>query len=409
MKRFLFFVLISFSINIFADSAPVVPIQGSAVKPINNNDIKMKSEIVDIYLYRDFYKVEVKYIFVNKAKKQKVIMGFPNIDDWIQGEGIKNFTVLENGKIIKTTRKDILPEDEIQKIKSKGYGEIKYFETSEHFFKKGERKVIINKYKQKYIIDYDDTYRKAIYILKTGAFWKDKIENIKVNIYFKGISIDELYNRVGYFYEDKKLSSKVNYKFELMPKGYKKFKDVIKYEFKDLNPDFNIEIKLPPKNFRNLEADSTLVSKKIGKYAPKNMIDNDIKTAWVEGKKGFGKGVKLYVAIAPTTAGGKIDGDYLIEKIGIVNGYAKSRKLFYANNRVKKIKFDYWSMKEDKELTSYFTLKDSIKMQYIKFKNPISLSNFRITILSVYKGKKYNDTCISEIKVFPLREETVKE
>ena len=409
MKFLFIFIAVLFSINTFADSAPVVPVQGSSVKPVNNNDIKMKNEVVDIYLYRKFYKVNVKYVFVNTGKKQSVIMGFPNIDNWMQGEGIKDYTVFEDGKKVKTKRKNILSEEELEKIKSRGYGEVKYFETSKHFFKKGQKKVIINKYRQNYMYDYDDTYRKAVYILKTGALWKDKIENIKVNIHFMDLSIDELYNRTGYFYEDKKLSAKMNYKFEILPEDYKTVKNVIKYEFKDLEPDFNIEITLPPVMFRNVEADSTLTSKKINKYAPENMIDNNPKTAWVEGKKGFGKGIKLYFAIAPTTAGGKIDGDYLIEKIGIINGYAKSKKLFYANNRVKKIRFDYWSMKEDKELTKYFTLKDKFEMQYIRFENPVSLSNFRITILSVYKGKRYNDTCISEIKVFPLEEDYYNE
>jgi len=404
MKSFLVIVLILFSFCLLADSAPVVPIQGSSVKPINNNDIKMESEIVDIFLYKDFYEVSVKYFFVNTAKKQKVIMGFPNIDNWIEGEGIKNYTVLENNKKLKTKRMDILPEEEVQKIKSKGFGEIKFFETSEHLFKKGEKKIIVNKYKQYYMIDYDATHRKAIYILKTGALWKGKIENIKVNIHFKDFSLNDLYNRSAYFYENKKLLNKASYKFDISPKSYKIDKNIIKYEFKNLEPDFNIEIILPPKIFERVEADSTLTSKKENKYAPENMIDNNPKTAWVEGKKDFGKGVKLYFATAATTAGGKIDGDYLIQKIGIINGYGKNKKLFYANNRVKKIRFDYWSIKKDKELTKFFTLKDKFKMQYIKFKEPVSLNNFRITVLSVYKGKKYNDTCISEIKIFPVKD-----
>jgi hypothetical protein len=404
MKNFLIIILFSIFSSIFADSAPVIPIQGSSVKPINNNDIIMENEVVDIFLYRKYYEVVVKYKFTNTKDEQEVIMGFPNIDDWIQGEGIKGYTVLENEKNIATQRKDTLSTEEIQKIKSKGYGEIKYFETSKHFFKKGETKIIVNKYKQNYMEDYNNTYRKAIYILKTGAFWKDKIKDIKVNIYLKDFSLSELYNRTSYFYENKKLEDKLEYKFEILPENYKIKDNLISYNFKDIEPDFNIEIKLPPLMFSNIEADSTMKSKELDKYAPKNMIDNDPKTAWVEGKPDFGKNVKLYFVITPTNAGGKMEGDYLVDKIGIINGYGKSEKLFYANNRVKKIRFDYWSMKDDKELTLYFTLKDSFKMQYIEFKKAVSMSNFRITILSVYKGKKYNDTCISEIKVFPVKD-----
>jgi len=402
--KYLVSILILISTIVLADSAPMIPVQGSSVKPINNNDIMMESEVVNVYMYRKYYEVVVKYNFINTGKAQKVIMGFPNIDDWIHGVGIKNYTVLDNNKKIKTIRKETLSTKEIEKIKSQGYGELKYFETSEHFFKKGEKRLIVNKYKQDYMYDYNNTYRKAIYILKTGSFWKGKIKNIKVNIHFMDLSLSELYNRSSYFYENKKFVEKLDYKFDISPKNYTEKNNVLSYEFKNLEPDFNIEISIPPLMFENIEADSTLKSKKINKYSAKNLIDNNPKTAWVEGSHDFGKDVKLYLTLSPTTHGGKLEGDYLIDKVAIINGYAKSKKIFKANNRVKKIKFQYWSMKEDKEFDLFFTLKDTSKMQYIKFKKPIYASNFRISILSVYKGEKYNDTCISEIKVFPVKD-----
>ena len=50
-----------------------------------------------------------------------------------------------------------------------------------------------------------------------------------------------------------------------------------------------------------------------------------------------------------------------------------------------------------------FDLNDSMDVQTISFGenfNNVKITSITITILSVYSGTKYNDTCISEIQLY---------
>ena len=61
-------------------------------------------------------------------------------------------------------------------------------------------------------------------------------------------------------------------------------------------------------------------------YHPVNLIDEDRTTAWFEGVEDNGVGeYVIFKFLRPIN----------IEVINILNGYGKSSKLFYANNRIK--------------------------------------------------------------------------
>ena len=68
--------------------------------------------------------------------------------------------------------------------------------------------------------------------------------------------------------------------------------------------------------------------KKVCMYAPKNIVDGDPRTAWVEGAEGRGISAEVIVPIP-------LDMNRPVE---IWTGYGKSKSLFHANNRPKKIK-----------------------------------------------------------------------
>ena len=113
----------------------------------------------------------------------------------------------------------------------------------------------------------------------------------------------------------------------------------------------------------------------------------------MEGAKGPGIGESITVDLTPY-ASGKIAGSYLINKIGIVNGYAKSKDIFYANNRIKKLKISYfyktgfWGEEKNSFKTiEIFDLKDKMEMQFLELKAPALISEITFTILEVYKGK----------------------
>jgi len=155
-------------------------------------------------------------------------------------------------------------------------------------------------------------------------------------------------------------------------------------------------------------------------YFPEKVIDGDIRTAWVEAEEEYndkeetpdsgkgpypGEGLGEWVKIANTTAVnfesvfvGK-SFDYLkpmkLSGIRLINGYAKSKEIYAANNRVKKAEVILH------DGTSFvFDLKDNtMGFQTLDFCREVTTKSITIKILDVYKGNKYNDTCISEVEL----------
>ncbi len=166
-----------------------------------------------------------------------------------------------------------------------------------------------------------------------------------------------------------------------------------------------------------------------GPYGAHNLFDNNIKTCWAEGVKGHGIGQSIYIAIKKN-----------LKSISIINGYTKNKMLFEKNSRVKKFNLSVFiGINEPGYVTETHTiynavqyktqknvlLQDSMKPQVIDF--PFDMENLRafknkcvtqfikmknlsykikdldvqyiinFQIADVYKGGKYDDTCVSEI------------
>lgn len=120
-------------------------------------------------------------------------------------------------------------------------------------------------------------------------------------------------------------------------------------------------------------------------YSVRGLIDDNPQTAWVEGKEDEGIGEWVEFIFDPIRE---------IKTIKLINGYARSEELFKANNRVKRAEISF----DGKRFPIEMEFKDMVMEPHIiKFPNPIRAERVRITILDVYKGAKYNDTCISEI------------
>ncbi len=98
-----------------------------------------------------------------------------------------------------------------------------------------------------------------------------------------------------------------------------------------------------------------------------------------------------------------------IREVGIIPGYAKSEKTWVENNRVKTllliVQSPPLSYPKGREWVVYrLNLKDGNQLQY--FDLPISTIEYNDTpmqktvwvkIEEIYKGTKYDDTCISEL------------
>ncbi len=121
------------------------------------------------------------------------------------------------------------------------------------------------------------------------------------------------------------------------------------------------------------------------KHPVANIFDNNPNTAWVEGKNDDGIGEWINVGFEP---------DFTLSQIKIINGYAKSKVIYEAKNRIKKVKITF-----PDGISEEYLLKDNVlDYQVLKLSKPVTTNSIKITIMEIYKGTKYNDTCISEIK-----------
>ncbi len=135
-----------------------------------------------------------------------------------------------------------------------------------------------------------------------------------------------------------------------------------------------------------VEASSFLVENKKS-YAGRNMSVFESNLPWVEGVPGDGIGEYFILTReSHTSYWGKPK--YLL----FLNGYISFEKpyLYSQNNRIRKIKIE--GVKTGK--TKVFELKDTPQPQTIDISFTDESEDIKATIMEVYKGSKYDDTCL---------------
>lgn len=132
-------------------------------------------------------------------------------------------------------------------------------------------------------------------------------------------------------------------------------------------------------------------------YSGGSAMDGDYSTAWVAKSKGNGLNEWLKITFIEFGSDWKeIEVSRNVSKISLSNGYLKSKDTYYNNNRIKRIKIEF-----SDGSTLVKELDDNMMgLQVVDFGRTIATSYLKIEVLDVYKGKKYNDTCISEIRIF---------
>lgn len=171
---------------------------------------------------------------------------------------------------------------------------------------------------------------------------------------------------------------------------------------------------------------SSYLKEKKRSYPPQQAVDSKLETAWCEGVVGAGIGETFQVEFHPTEA----------TRITLLNGYGENKNLYEINNRVKDYEIKITSrngqsFKQKGKLNEngclpgderecIHLMDDQLPKQYeacmqelnkhcnetedslgndIIFKEPLCITKIEFKILSVYQGKKFNDTCIAEIKL----------
>jgi F5/8 type C domain len=120
-------------------------------------------------------------------------------------------------------------------------------------------------------------------------------------------------------------------------------------------------------------------------YVPRNLVDDNLTTAWVEGKPGDGIGEWIladFGAVKKVTA------------IRLLNGYHKNVDVFKKNNRVRDAEIIFSTGKKQP-----ISLQDRDGAQDFIMLEPVEARWVQLKIVSVFKGEKFQDTAISEFRV----------
>lgn len=127
-------------------------------------------------------------------------------------------------------------------------------------------------------------------------------------------------------------------------------------------------------------------------YSPANVLDGDMSTAWVEGKKGTG--LNEWIEL-------RFDSAIKLKELHLWNGYQKYvpdnlGDRYYINERLERVE-----VRTDAG-SRIMDLADTKDKQVLRFDGSPTRS-VRLTIKSVY-GSKYKDCAISEVRVYALAE-----
>ena len=148
---------------------------------------------------------------------------------------------------------------------------------------------------------------------------------------------------------------------------------------------------IAPARLKNDCEEETAIVQYKDYYGIEQMIDRGISksyhesTAWCEGENGNGELVTVTF---------EIDAD--AKRIRINNGYQKNTDIFQKNGRVKKLFLKNTSTEE----THYLDLADKSGPQ--EFYASLKKGKYILTILEVFPGEKFEDTCLSNLNFYFL-------
>lgn len=143
----------------------------------------------------------------------------------------------------------------------------------------------------------------------------------------------------------------------------------------------------------------------VEKYKPSDVGDNKLETVWAENVKGFGYKEWIKFKINPTR-------NYEIQYIVIYPGHGGSNDLFKKNNRLKSVVVKIFNsagkgvddvVGNHVYLFKRFSFHDEEKYHIFSISDVYTVGEknkeqeITVYIENVYKGSKYDDTCIAEI------------
>lgn len=148
------------------------------------------------------------------------------------------------------------------------------------------------------------------------------------------------------------------------------------------------------------KASSTLAPQGSISYDASNIYSENRNSVWCEGAEGDGIGEYIEITQQCTVGYDGADNPFTFKELCIVNGYAATEEKWADNNRVRELKVYF-----NDKYVGVVRLEDTIKPQYIDISDwNLGTANgeevkFRFEITDIYKGEKYDDTCITGIVI----------
>ncbi|WPB80233.1 hypothetical protein KYC5002_13960 [Archangium violaceum] len=128
-------------------------------------------------------------------------------------------------------------------------------------------------------------------------------------------------------------------------------------------------------------------------YHPSYVLDDDPKTAWVEGTEGDGIGESLTIPVSALKSARAI-------RLVIFNGYQKSKALLNANSAPRQLTVTVRGPGGQESAKTQLTLERKLGPQSFDIPVTGAVADVVLIIDSVHPGSKYKDTCVSDVQVF---------
>ena len=389
--------------------------------PVNLQRIEMQTEALQIDLFDETATVQVRYDFFNPGGPTTIVAAFPCV-------ALKSEDDLEPNKAKSATFTDFVIAADNKPLtctikggdapKAEGIQEqlditIPKWYTFRLDFSPKQHRVLTVSYRAPYgkyvetVSDDEHVYPNTLtYLFSTAAIWAGPIKKGHVVIHAKSVKPDEVKIRggkPGRFQQTTKDSWTWDFA-DFKPT----FSDDIAIE---TTPEINVYPSISGKGAARVEggeymqtgdrwqfeltdfkvtASSALAGGKyraqnVNKWSETEYVEPD--SCWAEGVAGNGEGEWLELSVAVPV---------LLDTLQITNGLVASDKLFHANNRIKKLDL---SVNSGESVA--VELPDQMKPFDIKLPESRDvLRTIRLTIREVYPGTKYQDTCVTRIRLF---------
>ena len=128
-------------------------------------------------------------------------------------------------------------------------------------------------------------------------------------------------------------------------------------------------------------------------FDAKNMIDANMKTAWMSPNKGINAVMEFYISLENN----KDIHSATLFQLAFFNGWRKDYQTWTNYSRIKKV-----ALSINDQPYAEITLEDTYKHQYIDLDKLKLEKNrgyrFRFRIMEIYPGKKYEKTALSDVQ-----------